>query len=174
MKQKKLIFFLVLIAGISVFYVMKNSSEKSNVSADLYAPSIEFIDPLANNKINHEDLKGRVFFINFWASWCQPCRDEMSSIEALFSEMKMNSNFAVITILYRDSYQNASEYLKLNGYTFPVYLDVDGNSARKFGITGVPETYLIDKKGIVRKHALGPALWNSPEEKKFILSMINE
>jgi hypothetical protein len=64
--------------------------------------------------------------------------------------------------------------MKSAGYTFPVYTDDDGRSAINFGVTGVPETYLVDKKGLLRKRVIGGADWNSPEAKELIRSLMKE
>ena len=69
----------------------------------------------------------------------------------------------MITILYKDNGQRALGYMQQNGYTFPVYLNPDDSAAKIFGITGVPETFIIDKKGILRDKVLGPAEWDSPQ-----------
>jgi len=61
-----------------------------------------------------------------------------------------------------------------NGYTFPIYLNPDGSAAKKFGITGVPETFIIDKKGILRNKVIGPEEWDSPGAIKSFHALINE
>jgi peroxiredoxin len=80
----------------------------------------------------------------------------------------------MITILYRDSPENASTYMKAHGSSFPLYTDPDQRSASAFGVTGVPETYIIDKKGVLRRRVIGPADWTSPEEKALIASILKE
>ncbi len=85
--------------------------------------------------------------------------------------MAGHNDFVMITILYKDSPENSIGYMKSNGYTFPVYVDSDGISARNYGVTGVPETYIVDKKGMLVKRVIGAADWNSPEEKSQIKAM---
>ena len=80
----------------------------------------------------------------------------MPSIEALYREMMGNDDFRMVTILYRDSAENAFEYMKSRGYTFPVYIDPNGSAARDYGVTGVPETYIIDKQGKLAAVKLSP------------------
>jgi DsbE subfamily thiol:disulfide oxidoreductase len=129
---------------------------------------------MTGRKLTLGDLKNKVLFVNFWASWCPPCKEEMPSIESFSKDMQGNDKFQIITILYKDPYQDGTAYMKQNGYTFPVYSDSNGLVARNFGVTGVPETYVIDKKGILKKRVLGPAEWNTPEAKNFINSLLNE
>jgi thiol-disulfide isomerase/thioredoxin len=126
------------------------------------------------NKIELSDMRGSVVFVNFWATWCESCVDEMPSIEALFGQMSGNKKFRLVTILFRDDESRALSYMKGNGYNFPVFLNPDGSAAKKFGITGVPETFIIDKKGILRDKVIGPAEWDSPGVVKALGNLINE
>lgn len=175
MKGKFIIIALLFIAGTAlvIFSVNQHRTGKA-VSEGLYAPEFEVMDSSSGKKLLSADLKGKVLFVNFWASWCQPCKDEMPSIEALHREMFGNENFRMVTIPYKDSLQNALEYARAGGYTFPVYSDSKDSSSKNYGVTGVPETYLVDKKGILRKRVIGPVEWNSPDAKGFIISLLNE
>lgn len=175
MKSKSIIIAVLFTAGVAlaIFSISQRNTGKAVVEG-LYAPELEVIDHSNGKKLLPSDLKGKVLFINFWASWCQPCKDEMPSIEALHREMFVNDEFRMITILYKDSLQNALEYMGVSGYTFPVYSDLKDYSSKNYGVTGVPETYLVDKKGILRKRIIGPVEWNSPDAKSFIVSLLNE
>lgn len=156
---------LVLLSG--------QQDSRKLIAVGLPAPDFEVVDARSSVKFSSAEHKGKVTFVNFWATWCQPCREEMPSIEALYRELYNNENFQLITILYRDNPQTALEYMRQNGYTFPLYVDSDSSSSsRVYGVTGVPETYLLDKHGILKKKVIGPAEWNSPEEKNLILSLL--
>lgn len=107
------------------------------------------------------DLRGKVVFVNFWATWCQPCREEMPDMESLYRGMA-DKPFQMLAILSSDSQANAELMVKMTGTTFPILLDPDGSVSRAYGLTGVPETYIVDPKGILREKFLGPRPWNSP------------
>ena len=172
MNSKKLILLLIFAGAVSLlFFTVTN---KKTIQEEPGAPSLDIRDEISGRNIKSADLKNKVLFINFWASWCPPCKEEMPSIEFLYKDMAGNDKFQMITILYRDPYQDGTGYMKQNGYTFPVYSDNNGVTAGNFGVTGVPETYIIDKKGILKKRVIGPAEWNSPEAKSFITSLLNE
>ena len=134
---------------------------------------VELIDA-QENKIRLSELKGSVVFVNFWASWCPPCIDEMPSIEALFRNLSGNQKFKMITILYRDDVNSITKSAREQGFTLPIYRDPDGFAAIRFGITGVPETFIIDKKGILRDKVIGPYNWDSPAVTGTLLQLINE
>jgi DsbE subfamily thiol:disulfide oxidoreductase len=175
MNSKKSILLLVFFVAVSIlFFIMLNSKTKQDDTGGLYVSLLDIKDEMTGRKLTLGDLKNKVLFVNFWASWCPPCREEMPSIESLFKEMYGNDKFQIITILYKDPYQDGTSYMKQNGYTFPVYSDSNGIAAKNFGVTGVPETYVIDKNGILKKRVLGPAEWNAPEAKNFLNSLLNE
>jgi len=158
----------------AAFFLISCTNPKTEVAKSDQAPAIEIKDIATGQKVAMEQFKGKVLFINFWASWCPPCKEEMPSLEALHRELRSDSRFAMLTILYNDDPINAIDYMKANGYTFPVVTDHDGISAKRYNVTGVPETYVIDKKGTLRKRVIGAADWNSPEAKTYINALLLE
>ena len=175
MNSKKIVLLLVFsLAAFLLIFTFVNRVPKHDVAEGHYAPLLEIKNDMTGSKLMLSDLKDKVLFVNFWASWCPPCKEEMPSIEALSKGMHGNEKFQMITILYKDPYQDGIAYMKQSGYSFPVYSDNNGITSQTFGVTGVPETYIIDKKGNLRKRVLGPAEWNSPEAKNFINSLLNE
>ena len=158
----------------AAFFLISCTNPKTEVAKSDQAPAIEIKDVATGQKVAMEQFKGKVLFINFWASWCPPCKEEMPSLEALHRELRSDSRFAMLTILYNDDPINAIDYMKANGYTFPVVTDHDGISAKRYNVTGVPETYVIDKKGTLRKRVIGAADWNSPEAKTYINALLLE
>ena len=169
--KHKIIILAVLFLGGAAFLLL-NAPRSSNIAKESEAPGFEVRDAVNGNVLSSSDLKNKIIFVNFWASWCQPCKEEMPSIESLYREMKGKEDFVMITILYKDSPESATGYMKSNGYTFPVYIDPNGRSARNYGVTGVPETYIVDKKGALVRRVIGGADWNSPEEKNQIKAML--
>jgi cytochrome c biogenesis protein CcmG/thiol:disulfide interchange protein DsbE len=127
-----------------------------------------------NNMMKLSDMRGSVVLVNFWATWCTSCVEEMPTLERLAEVLSGNPHFKIVTILYRDDLDRAVQYLKQNGYIFPVYVNPDGKAPRLFGITGVPETFIIDKKGVLRDKVIGPADWDSPQVVSSLQALINE
>lgn len=178
MKKKSLILAALLLAGVSLiayFISQRDTQEKQPIVAvGLHVPNLEVADAATSRKLSLADFRGKVLFINFWATWCQPCREEMPSIEGLFKRFTDNKDFVMLTILFRDDPQTAIYYLKQNGFDFPVTLDKEGQTARAYGLTGVPETYIVDKKGILREKIIGPYQWDSPEALELISRLLKE
>jgi peroxiredoxin len=94
--------------------------------------------------------QGKVVFINFWASWCQPCRDEMKDINDFYLAHK-NENVQVLTINYREDEATIKSFFKDNNLIMPVVMDTKGEVAGGYKATAFPESYFIDKSGIIRE-----------------------
>lgn len=98
------------------------------------------------------DLKGKVVFINFWASWCPPCQAEMPSIEALYKKLGMDDRFVFLFVNEDDSKENAKNYLEKNQYTLPLY-SRSGRVPNEIFSGSLPTTIVLNKEGkIVLKH----------------------
>jgi thiol-disulfide isomerase/thioredoxin len=163
-KAKTIILAAFVIAAVLGVIVgcKKQEAKPSGSFVGIEAPELAVGDP--NGKtVRLSELKDTVVFVNFWATWCPPCREEMPSIQALHNKFKDQKDFRMITILYRDKYDNAMAYMKDNKYDFPVVVDIDEKTAKSYGVTGVPETYIVDKKGILREKMIGPFDWASPQ-----------
>ncbi|MDD3618900.1 MAG: TlpA disulfide reductase family protein [Desulfobulbaceae bacterium] len=140
------------------------------IELDKPAPDFTLVDTTGKSW-TLADLKGRVVFINFWASWCQPCLQEMPAMQDLYGFFP-EDKFTMLTVLFNDApvfAENVAERLQL---TFPILIDPDNQAARAYGLTGVPETYIVDKQGVLRKKFIGPVEWNSEEARLMLLQYI--
>jgi peroxiredoxin len=98
----------------------------------------------------------------------------MPSIDKLSKHFSTNQDFIMLPILSIDSPQDAVNYLKENRFNLPILIDREGKAARVYGLTGVPETFIVDKKGILRKKIIGPYEWDSPDVLTLISSLLKE
>ena len=108
-----------------------------------------------------KEQRGKVVFLNFWATWCPPCREEMPSMVTLDKAMT-GRPFLMLTVLSNDDPNIAENFVRGIGATFPVLLDPANRIAKAYGLTGVPETFIIDANGILREKYIGPRPWDSP------------
>jgi cytochrome c biogenesis protein CcmG/thiol:disulfide interchange protein DsbE len=173
-RHKGIVLAIVLLTGLVLVYFTMTRTPQGPVAVHSQAPDFEVADIASGQKVRSANLRGRVVFVNFWASWCQPCKEEMASIDSLFKEESPKGDFVMLTILYKDGPESALGHMKANGFNFPVYTDPQQNAAVAFKVTGVPETYVIDKKGILRKKVIGPADWSAPEARSFVDSLLKE
>jgi cytochrome c biogenesis protein CcmG, thiol:disulfide interchange protein DsbE len=101
------------------------------------------------------DYRGHWVLVNFWASWCVPCKQEAPALEK-FQQHHGGPEFTVLGIDTRDLTDDGREFVRRYGLSYPQLRDGDGGAAHDFGTTGVPESFLVDPKGNVRLHAVGP------------------
>jgi thiol-disulfide isomerase/thioredoxin len=174
MKPKAIILAVFLVAALVIIGgLARKSAPPGRAVEGLPAPSFTIKDIETGKTVTPSDLRGSAVFVNFWATWCAPCVEEMPYIEKLYQARKSDPSLKIIMILYKDDPRAARDFLKKNNYGFDVYADENGASAKFFGLTGVPETFLIDKNGIVFKRILGPLDWSSADAQKLIDELIN-
>ena len=104
------------------------------------------------------DLRGKVVFINFWASWCKPCEQEAAVLEEAWKYYQPSGKVVFLGVDYVDTEPDARIFLKKFGNTYPNGPDLGTRISQMFRIKGVPETYIIDTDGIIRYVKIGPFL----------------
>jgi cytochrome c biogenesis protein CcmG/thiol:disulfide interchange protein DsbE len=124
-------------------------------------PAPEFTVRDEEHSVALRDLRGKVVVLNFWATWCPPCVEEMPSLVAMQSKMKDRVTvFAVSTDVDADAYR---QFVKQYGLNFITVQDAKHKSNTLYGTFGFPETYIIDANGILRRKFIGPVDWTKPE-----------
>lgn len=108
------------------------------------------------------DLRGKVVLLNFWASWCEPCRAEMPSLQAL--QQAHSQNLVVLAINYREAAPTVEVFVQRQGWTLPVVTDPDGVLARRWGIGIFPSSVLIDAHGRVQAVVRGEVDWQAQQQ----------
>ena len=117
-----------------------------------------------------ESLEGRFLLVNFWATWCNPCKAEMPTLEAIHKRMD-NDKFTVIGIHVGPGPENIRNYLELNPVTFPIYIDMD--MEYDWGVPGLPTTFLISPKGEMLYRAVGKRDFSSSQMENFFNQQVN-
>ena len=131
-----------------------NSSEQS--AEKIVAPDFTVYD-IDGNPVHLSDFKGKPVVLNFWASWCGPCKMEMPDFNEKYLELGENINFIMVnsTDGSRETVEIASEFIKSTGYSFPVYYDNDSDASMKYGVYSLPTTFFIDADGNFVTYATG-------------------
>jgi thiol-disulfide isomerase/thioredoxin len=122
-----------------------------------------------------KDLRGKVVLLNFWATWCPPCRREMPSMERLYQKLN-GEDFTVIAVNQMESGDHVFAYtgqLEVDP-TFTILFDRDSRVSNSYRVNGLPTTYLIDKQGNIRFRAIGGREFDHPDVEKQILQLMNE
>lgn len=107
------------------------------------------------------DHRGKVVFVNFWATWCPPCREEMPAMERLYIRQK-DRGFAMVAVSLDASPAVVAPYLAQARFTFPVALDPRMDLANAYGVRALPASFIVDPRGVVVAMALGPREWDGP------------
>jgi thiol-disulfide isomerase/thioredoxin len=129
-----------------------------------------FLEALNGERIQLKTFQGKMIFLNFWATWCGPCKEEMPSMEALYQKFK-GKDFVFLTVAVDyGGTKRVREFIEKHRYHFPVLVDPAGKTLDLFGINKIPSTLIIDKKGRMIGRAIGPRDWDSPE----VVSLLNQ
>ncbi len=107
------------------------------------------------------DQRGKVVFINFWATWCPPCREEMPAMERLYAQQK-NGPFTMVAVSLDANPALVGPYVERARLTFPVALDPKMDLANSYGVRALPASFVVDPRGMVVAMALGPRAWDGP------------
>jgi len=130
------------------------------------------IADLQGNKINFSSLKGKVVFLNFWATWCPPCVGEMPDIEKLYVKFKDNPKVAFV-IVSSESLSAIKPFIEKREYKMPVYMLVS-SLPQAFGSNTIPVTFIISKTGKVAVNQVGAANWSGSKTTNLIEQLIEE
>lgn len=101
------------------------------------------------------DLRGKTVVLNVWASWCDPCREEAPALQQAYEAWR-DRGVVVLGVDYRDRTDSALEFVDRYGLTYPGVRDGSGSTLASYGVTGVPETFFIDRDGRIVEHVSGP------------------
>ncbi|HEX5712848.1 MAG TPA: TlpA disulfide reductase family protein [Solirubrobacterales bacterium] len=144
---------MLAVVGLLTFGLLSKGS--SGVALGEVAPTSPLPQLEGGGSGSLSDYRGRWVLVNFWASWCIPCREEAPALER-FQQRHGDGDFTILGIDSRDLTGDGRAFVERYGLTYPQLRDGDGDLAHEFGTTGVPENYLIDPQGKVRLLVRGP------------------
>jgi len=146
------------------------------VTAGARAPDFHAVtlDPTPRS-VSLDQYRGQVVLLNIWATYCVPCRVEMPSIENLQQTMADRGlRIVAVSIDEPDKAQAIRDFVKRYDLTFQVLRDPDGRIARTYQTTGVPETFVIGRDGVIRKKVIGATLWNTEANRALVSALLSE
>jgi peroxiredoxin len=172
-KWKGLLISLALVTVAAGFYLifLRNNQSPTEVqeirpvfSSRVGNPPPDFTLPsLVGNPVRLSNYKGKVVFLNFWATWCPPCREEMPSMESLYQRLKGRDFEMLAVSIDTKGADRVQSFVATYALTFPVLLDPNKKIYRLYGLTGVPETFIIGKNGDIILKIIGPRDWMKKE-----------
>ena len=135
-------------------------------------PDID-LPTLQGKSISLKSLRGKVVFLNFWATWCLPCRHEMPAMERLYGRLK-EKGFEILAVsIDARGEEVVAPFVKKLGLTYPILMDRDMDALRAFGVRGMPTTFLIDREGRIAHLAVGAREWDGKDALKLIRGIMN-
>ena len=183
-----IIILLIVICIVFAYFYLSYREEKiqreREVEYERLYPSlgIQRVDPpeeaedftlktLKGGTVSLKDYRGRLIFLNFWATWCGPCRAEMPSMQRLWEEFK-EEDFVILAINIQEESKLVSSFMNERGFSFPVLLDEKGKVARSYGIRGIPTTFFLNPDGEIMGKAVGARDWDSEESFELIRELL--
>ena len=136
------------------------------------APALDLTDA-SGRRISLRGYRGRVTLVNFWATWCPPCVEEIPSLNGL-AQRYSDETFAVVSVDFRESEQVISDFARRVAIEFPVLLDRDGRTSLAWKVFSFPSSFLIDRDGYVRYSVNSAIDWNTREVWDLVDGLINE
>jgi cytochrome c biogenesis protein CcmG/thiol:disulfide interchange protein DsbE len=143
----------VALVALLTFGLLSKGNSRLAVGASAPSPVLPKLDEPGSGSLN--EYRGKWVLVNFWASWCVPCRDEAPTLEKFQSE-HAGKNFTVVGIDTQDLSDDGTKFAKEFGLTYPQLHDGNGNNGHEFGTTGVPENYLLEPNGKLAWDIPGP------------------
>lgn len=130
------------------------------------APAVTLRD-LDGRPLTLRDLRGQVVFVNFWATWCVPCRNEMPALENLYRAYR-DRGFVVVGVNFRESAGVVRGFMQELRLSFPALVDTDAAVSRAFGVRGLPVSFLLDREGRILWKAIGSREWDSSHGRTYL------
>lgn len=171
----------LLVSGIALFMVARSLTRPQIAegprvtTAPAGDKAADFrLEDLDGQTVSLSSLKGKVVFLNLWATWCGPCRMEMPSMETLYDEMRGNKDFVMLAVSQDSNGKEAVlPYIRKNGYHFQVLLDPENKVGEAYSVSGVPETFIIDRRGRIVAHHMGAFDWSRPDVKQALRELLD-
>jgi peroxiredoxin len=165
--QLLLTIFIALIVSVSIIVLLRNDRDSAltptrPIQVGLPVPDFTFPD-LGGQEVSLSDHRGKVVLVNIWATWCSPCREEMPSMQRLYDKFK-GENFEILAVSIDSTGREAvAPFVRKLNLAFHALLDPIGDVKPLYGVTGVPESFIVDKEGILVEKIIGPIDWATPK-----------
>ena len=133
-----------------------SSQEDQTETPTIQAPNVTILDA-SGKEVQLQSLVGKPIILNFWASWCPPCKAEMPDFEAAYKEHGDTIQFMMVNTTDggRETIATAEKYIASQGYSFPIYFDTKQEAAIEYGVSAIPTTYFINAQGHIIAYATG-------------------
>jgi len=160
-----------LAAGLALVFLGEGGAPP--LSRGDSAPSFALPRWPDQGRLELEQLQDRVVLVNFWATWCKPCKDEMPAMERLYRELAPEG-FELLAISVDENPGDIGQFLQQVEVSFPVLLDPKQTVSRQYQTMGFPESFLVDREGLIVERYIGPRDWDHPDHLARIRRLMTE
>ena len=172
-RQWSLVVATVMTVGFGVALAIKIRPQMALVGPGDPLPSFHATDARTGRPVSLTDYRGKVVLLNIWATWCDPCRLEMPSMEKLSERLK-GADFRVVAVsVDKDGPDVVMKFVNDLGLHFDILHDRSGAIQQTLQTTGVPESYVIDRSGVIIKKVIGAEMWDSPVNETLIRHLLD-
>jgi peroxiredoxin len=172
--KKGVVLFILIVAAVLLLLLLlvpRGPRGPRIIGEGDRAPEFR-LTSLDGRQVSLSDFKGKVVMVHFWATWCPPCVEEMPTIEKLYRNFQ-GKDFEILAVSVDEGGPDAiRSFLKQNRLTLPVLLDPGAPVSKTYGTFKFPETYIVDRNGIVKYKAIGPRDWSDPATIKALQDLI--
>ncbi|PWK14431.1 thiol-disulfide oxidoreductase ResA [Tumebacillus permanentifrigoris] len=163
--SRNITILVLFLAAIGMMFAVVQSTKKEPTVLEIGQAAPDFqLQTLDGKPVKLSDYKGKVVLLNFWASWCEPCRQEMPDIEKAYQAYK-DQGVVVLGSNLRENNVSVKGFVDNMGLTFPIVMDKDGNLATQtYKVKPIPTSFFIDKAGILRQKAEMPMSYSFIEQ----------
>lgn len=158
-----------LLISLSCLGLAHGQYEKTPWPSDQTTPPFLFKD-VNGREYKAESLRGKKVVLNFWATWCAPCKEELPSLQ-IFSDLQNPEQVLVLTINVKEPPSRAQRFMQNNQINLPLISDTQGEWAQKFGVKVYPTTLLLDTQGQIKWRVMGEVDWTSAESQAWVNSL---
>lgn len=145
---------IVIIVALTIVFVW--SRRPSSEVAEIGRPAPAFtLGLLGGDYLSLDELRGKVVLLNFWATWCEPCRDEMPAMQRVYERYR-DQGFEIVGINLREPEVTVKGFVSQLGLTFPIVYDLTGEVYDAYLVRPMPTSYFVDRQGIIRFLFIGP------------------
>jgi peroxiredoxin len=169
MKLENLLKGLIGLLTLALLFVVYDSTRDHNTIVGDTAPSFKVLTD-SGRTITRTDFGGKLLVLNFWATWCEPCREELPSLNQL--QKQIGPGVVVLGVSVDKNEKAYKDFLKRNGVSFETSRDPDSNLPAEYGTFKYPETYVIDATGKVRQKHIGAVDWSDPQVVQSIKALL--
>ena len=174
---RSLILIFLIVMGLAIMTLLQtknsflNKSSVSRLVTGLPAPNFT-LPGLDGKMVSLNDYRGKVVLLNIWATWCPPCVDEMPSMEKLYQELTGEGLEILAVSIDESGAKTVRPFMKKHRLSFPALIDSKGVITSLYQTTGVPESFILDKDGIIVEKVIGPRDWAAPDAIRFFRKLI--